>query len=641
MKPSSALAKNHVKGFVAVGVLVIAASLHPVHSADVTWSSTPANGNWNNGANWSTSPTPPVAGDTLVFGASSITGLNNDFAGGTTFSGLNFAADAPAFSITGNSVTLGGNVTNASTAPQQIGINLLLGAAARTFTTTAGGGDIVVSGMVSGAAPASLVKSGPGTLTLTATNTYTSNTSVNAGTVVFGSASLPSRTQSLGGVFSNAGADANIVSMLGSSGNASLAFTGATANDGSALNFVVSGGVNGTTNQIRVPGSGFLRSRIFFNGADYAYVDAGGFVRAPNYGVDANFFVAPGSLVAGHNLVTSSITGQAAVTVNTLKFSGTGDVDLALIGGLTLGTAPGASAGGILRSGGGSTTISGGSITNFSGTLYNIRTDSSADRLILNTSLLANSVNPVVKSGAGMLVLNGDDTYTGITHIDNGTLVVNGTHLAATGLGYVAYAGTTLAGSGTIGIAQPNVIAINSGAILSPGDLSQLLPASQTGTLELQQTLTLNTGSRLEMQLGGMDPGDGQGFYDQVNLTSPTSIVNLQSGVTLSLSLVNSYDPADGSIFYLLTRADDAAFFEFFTGLEEGASFLLGGKTFYITYQAKWNGSQATSTLTDGNDVAVYLLPVPEPATLALMTFGGAFIAMRLRRRGDSAVGKG
>jgi autotransporter-associated beta strand protein len=633
MKPSSSFAKCRVDGRLATALLLAAFLIPEVRSADVTWSPTPSDALWSDGLNWSTSPTPPTAGDALFFESSSLTALSNGFPVNTLFNGLTFNAGASPFSITGNAITLGGNVTNNSTSVQHLGLDILLGAAARTFTTTGGGGNLVVSGIVSGAAPATLTKQGVGTLTLTGANTYTSNTAVNNGSIIYGSSILPSRVQSFSGLFANAGADASIVSVLGNSGNASLSFSGATANDGSALNFVVSGGVNGATNQIRVPGSGFLRSRIFFNGADYAFVDVGGFVRAPVYGVDVSFFVAPGVLVAGHNLVTASITAQAAVTVNTIKFDGTSAVDLDLAGPLTIGTGFGASAGGLIRSGGGSTTISGGSITFSPGTLYNIRTDTASDRLTINSGFVASSVNPLVKSGAGMLVLGGNNTYAGITHVDNGTLVVNGTHLAPTGLGYVVYAGATLGGSGTIGIAQPNTVTINSGAVLSPGDLSQILPENQTGTLDLQQALLLSAGSLLEMQLGGAEPGDGAGFYDQINLMSPGAPLILQSGVSLSLSLVNTYDPADGSAFYLLTRLDEVANTEFFTGLPEGASFLLGGKTFFITYEAKWDGSQLTSALTGGNDIAVYLQPVPEPSALALLAIGAAVTLLRLRRR--------
>jgi hypothetical protein len=129
------------------------------------------------------------------------------------------------------------------------------------------------------------------------------------------------------------------------------------------VNFVTGGGVNGVTNGINLTGvaAGYINQGMFYGGGDYAFMNtAGGFVRAPVYGSDTGFVIASGSLTTGatnHNLVTSSLTGITTGTVATIKFTGTGAVDLTLSSGTTILTLAKT---GMIRSGGGSTTISGG-----------------------------------------------------------------------------------------------------------------------------------------------------------------------------------------------------------------------------------------------------------------------------------------
>src|SRR5438067_1996402 len=57
--------------------------------ATATWSAAPAGSNWN-APNWMTAGAPYTAlpGDALIFGTSSVTGLNNDFTAGTSFGAL-------------------------------------------------------------------------------------------------------------------------------------------------------------------------------------------------------------------------------------------------------------------------------------------------------------------------------------------------------------------------------------------------------------------------------------------------------------------------------------------------------------------------------------------------------------------------
>jgi autotransporter-associated beta strand protein len=502
-----------------------------------------------------------------------------------------------------------------------------------------------------------LTKTGLGTLTLTGTNTYSGVTVIAAGSIVYGSASLPSRTQTLSGDLRNSvGADATVVSVLGNSGNASLAFGNYTSagglTDGGTMNFVLQGG-DATTNKITVTAGGvnsILRSRAFFNGSNFAYVGTGGVLRAPVYGTDAGFVTAAGALTAAsHNLVSASLIDQPTVTVLTLKLDGTGAVDLAQLAGTTLqvGSGSGTSAGGILRSGGGSTIISGGSVTTGAGLQYIIRTDTAADSLTISSNLQRGtdnvSANHVVKSGAGTLVLGGAlNTYFGNTYINSGTVIDNSFHnplAPQTAVGfYQVAAGATFGGTGTIGSdGLGGVLVTGTSTIsgtLAPGDGFQLLPENQTGVLDFGGAVSLATGSTYAIQLGGNTPGDGMGFYDQFNMIATAGTITLQTGVTLSLSLVNSFAPDVSDSFFILTRADGGVFSNFFNGATEGSVVNLGGGyTGTITYLANWDGSQFTSSLTGGNDVAIYNVAVPEPSPAALCFLGALAGTVLLRRR--------
>ncbi|MGH8047303.1 MAG: hypothetical protein ACREKL_08650 [Chthoniobacterales bacterium] len=418
--------------------------------------------------------------------------------------------------------------------------------------------------------------------------------------------------------------------------------TNGSVGDGNVLNLVSSGGVNGTTNKIVLAGAqtGFLRSRDFFNGSDYVYNDATGFIRAPVYGVDAGFLDAGGLAMNtnSHYLVTTDIASQPAYNslggagtfINTIKFSGgvgthqniTQDSGTLLQIGSSAG---GSAGGGILRTGGGSTTITGGTLEMGNGNNLYFRTDSATDTLIIESNIAATSTNNMVKNGAGTVAINGTDSATGSSWVNEGTLLVNGTH--TTGTNYMVNPGATLGGTGLLG-GGVNTIQIN--GTLSPGN-SLLAADSQTGSLDIGgSALNFTTGSNVVFQIGGPTPGDGIGNYDQVNAINPAGAINLQTGVSISFALVNGYIPVPGDIFYVLTRADALAFTTLFTGTTEGGVVDLGGGNFAnITYQA----DSFLQTLTGGNDVAIYLDAVPEPGPLALVALGMVATIFRFRRR--------
>ena len=125
-----------------------------------TWYTTLWNGggtggnanNWSTAGNW-TGAVPTMAGGVGVavqFGPLSggHAANNNDLAAGTQLNGISFASGAPVYDLEGNSILLGGPVTNQSSNTQTIGLAMQLVAGGGAFNTSAG--NITVTGALSG-----------------------------------------------------------------------------------------------------------------------------------------------------------------------------------------------------------------------------------------------------------------------------------------------------------------------------------------------------------------------------------------------------------------------------------------------------------------------------------------------------------
>jgi autotransporter-associated beta strand protein len=94
------------------------------------------------------------------------------------------------------------------------------------------------------------------------------------------------------------------------------------------------------------------------------------------------------------------------------------------------------------------------------------------------------SVN-VTKTGSGTLTLRGNNSYSGATAVNLGTLLVNG----SIGTGAVVVANGTLGGNGAIG----GAVTVQSGGTLSPG--------SGLGTLTVNNNVMLQAGSTLRLEI--------------------------------------------------------------------------------------------------------------------------------------------
>lgn len=203
-------------------------------SATSTWmGGGETNSNWTNGQNWE-GGSAPVAGNSLLFTGKLRPDPLNNFAGGTSFAGITFDSSISVpFTISGNGIFLTGDVVNNSMQLQTIsalsGAGLTLSGADRTFSAASGdmliqskvntngniltanaatGKTLTLNGVISGSG--GLSKTGEGTTVLGGANTFTGATTLGGGTLGLNSSSA---LQATSGITFASGATSTLYAM--------------------------------------------------------------------------------------------------------------------------------------------------------------------------------------------------------------------------------------------------------------------------------------------------------------------------------------------------------------------------------------------------------------------------------------------
>jgi fibronectin-binding autotransporter adhesin len=162
----------------------------PAHAATETWVGSATA--WATGGNWTGPNLPPVSGDSLVFATSGAGGpdLNNNLTTSSfNLAGITFNSGASAFVIgngsttanAGNAFALTGSITNNGTKLETINDPFAL-STTQTFSTNSGGGNLTLSGSISGGGGINIAGGGVVTLSSSA-NSYTGAVTVAGGTL--------------------------------------------------------------------------------------------------------------------------------------------------------------------------------------------------------------------------------------------------------------------------------------------------------------------------------------------------------------------------------------------------------------------------------------------------------------------------
>jgi fibronectin-binding autotransporter adhesin len=341
-----------------------------------------------------------------------------------------------------------------------------------SVTVTNSGDTLAISGAISGSG--GLTKLGPGTLSLSGSNTYSGNTTIDGGTVQLSNGQLASPAQYVG--FSGSGS----VTQSAGTNTASAALYLA-SNPGSSGVYNLNGGLLNVGSL-----SGGSGTAIFnFGGGTLGAVTSW----SSSLNMNLNGIGGPGTIdtTGGNISLYGNLTGVGGlqkVGPGTLTLNGSND----FAGGTTISA-------GVLQVGSssalavasGAVAVNGGTLDmhgfglnvgtlSGSGVINNQSPSSTATMIAGNgnaTSDFAGSIRDgsgyvaLAKVGTGILTLSGTNSYTGATNISGGTLVVQGPNASSS---FTANSGGTLEFSGAsvnrLSYGFGDVRAMNGSAVL-------------------------------------------------------------------------------------------------------------------------------------------------------------------------------
>ena len=476
--------------------------------------------------------------------------------------GLNGFTASAAGLTTSKVINLAGTTGGATIYANQTGTSPVIlnanftatgGTSANAKTLTLGGtntADNIINGIIPNNAAGgtvNLAKGGPGTWVLAGANAFTGTVTISNGvlklkanaatsTILGGNAitfnasnvyaggrlELVGQTgtnnvQTLGTLTVTQGANTVKLSPGAGGGTASIVFGGisipATTAAGGSVNFDVPAGSNSITLGGATPGN-ILSTGLYYNGADFAFVDVGGVLRAPNYATDSDFATTTTALTSAKSNEITGGFSNGAVTIDSLKISGSQILDTTgLLTIRTAGTANGT--GGILQTGGSGEIAGTGVSTGGSGSLL-IRVDESGDNLTLSAPITSTTTGGFTKSGLGTLILSAANNQTGTVTINEGTVKLDGAgRLAASNVSVTMRQGATI-------------------------DLNGVTPSGTTNSWNNNGTLTNTSTTPVTFTVGGSNgTGTSFGTFTEVAGKGKISIIKSGSGAQSWLGTSN------------------------------------------------------------------------------------------------------
>jgi autotransporter-associated beta strand protein len=598
--------------------------------------------------NWTgTSVTDRGSGGFSAFGADASVNIGGASATLTWNSTTNFVADGYAliFGSTKsdarltflNPINLGAPLTNQGYALREV----------RVIDNANSTGDVTTfAGAISGTdSRVELLKTGGGTLELTAANTYVGGTLATGGTLRLAGANgaLASANLNFGGgsVFEIDNSASNVSGRLTDAGGPRLTLGGATLRlvgngssatsetfDGLTINpgssFVTATNANATitlgsitrtaaggtvafsttgTINTSAPLTSGIVGGFATVGDEWATKSGSRIVALGTYqtGTSPSGWAATDNVKIGS---TAPGTVSANTTINSLNFANAQTLVIDSSRTLTLAS------GGVLASASGS--ISGGTLTagNSAQGSDLVAVVNGSNTFAINSTIADNGGTAVglTKSGAGTLVLGGANTYTGRTVVGQGTL-------AGTG---------TVSGAATVA----------RGAAIRGGT------AGTTGTLTVANNLTLEAGATLLVEASRT--GSGTANAGKIDVTGAGSVLNLNPGTIPGEAIVievanNATNPLQAGEAYNLTLASVATAGNVRLNGSPLAANAVVSPTAYTLKSADFESFSNVSLAIDSTGRNLVLTftatPVPEPATVLAIAAGALVLGRAVRRR--------
>jgi autotransporter-associated beta strand protein len=660
-----------------------------------SWNNT-VGGDWSDAGNW-TGYKPTAVGDAPLFGLTIAAPANIAVDTPQTVGYMRFdnATNAYTIGATGSSnLTLDNGAFNAVVAVNSgshiIAENVAL--TSNTVVAPASGATLTVSGSLSGAGGVSL--SDAGTLVLSAVNTYTGATAINAGTLKIGGAGSLGTAGAYAGNITNNG-----TFLYSSSANQTLSGiisgAGSLTKDTSSSSTLTLSGANTYSGGTTITAGKVIASSGTALGAAAVSVAGGATLQLNNTVVGdtqlniTNAISGAGTLeFSGANVVTNDNRNRTTIVLSGF----TGDFSILANGNFTYDASNATSNQSITIASGGFLSLPTGNANfgalNGTGTICRNRSADSTATLIVGNGDADGAFSGIIrgigiadndgglggpgiitltKVGAGTLTLSGANIYVGPTAVSGGTLLVNGDQSLATGAVTVA-SGATLGGTGKIGgavtvngtlapgAAGIGMLTVGTGA--APKNVTMAATAiynfditspTNADTVNIMGTgiATFDTGWQVVLSNGGGGaPQAGDKFY----LFSYDAIANATTLVTPAFSA--------GTTGWIVTGAsigkDSAGVF--ITGiaaivpgdtngdrLVDAADFINLKKNFGTSTGAGVaDGDFNASNTVDWGDLGILMsnmgagggapATAPEPATLGLLAIGALAMLRRNRR---------
>ncbi|MFM7243368.1 MAG: autotransporter-associated beta strand repeat-containing protein [Planctomycetaceae bacterium] len=228
------------------------------------------------------------------------------------------------------------------------------------------------------------------------------------------------------------------------------------------------------------------------------------------------------------------------------------------------------------------------------------------------------------KSGAGTLFLYGPNTYSGVTTVSGGRLLVQG---SLTNSAVTVGSGGALGGAGSIGSA----VSVAIGGTLAPGASIESLStgtatfaagASFAYEVDSSDPLALGSAADLLVVSGNLNLDTGNGTI--LTVADLAGSPNAFADNTTIFALINYSGTWNGGLF---TYGG--------TPLADGGTFTVGTQQWLIDYDAPAGATNFTGDYLPGSSF-VTITAVPEPATYAMalagLACGGCFMWRRRKR---------